>query len=85
MQTKEVSLPGTGRKAVVSGFLGKHVMEAQKIAGTESEKVLFAMIAQVTTIDDKPVLMEELLEMDGFDVLALMGAFGANFTPRQNS
>lgn len=38
----------------------------------------FAMIALTTKIDGQPVLMEDLDEMDGADVIALMGEFAGN-------
>ena len=76
---KEIKLP-SGKTAAISEFKGKHIREASRIADGDSSKLIFAMIAITTTIDNEPVLMEELDEMDGQDVLALMGEFGGNFT-----
>lgn len=77
--TREIVLK-SGKVAVIQEFKGKHVMEAQRIADGESEKVMFALISLLTTIDGQPVLMEDLEEMPGSDVMTLMKEFGqANF------
>lgn len=80
---KVITLP-SGKKAVITKFLGKHVREAQKIAGGEADKVIFSIIALTTTIDGNPVVMEELDEMDGMDVMTLYGQFGSNFSSAPN-
>lgn len=72
---KTVTLP-SGKVAEIGDFKGKHIREAQRIAeGKAADQMTFAMIAVSTTIDGQMVTMEELDEMDGFDVLALMGEF----------
>lgn len=73
---KTITLP-SGKTAEVKDFKGKHIREAQKVAGTETEKYLFALIAATTTIDEKSIVMEDLDDMEGFDVLELMKAFGS--------
>lgn len=73
-----VFLP-SGKTAVINPFKGKHVREAQKIADNDTSKMLFAMIAVTTTIDGKAIVMEDLDEMDGKDVLTLMKEFGSFF------
>lgn len=81
MPTKEpkiLDLP-SGAKAEILPFKGKHVRIAQIQAGTDQSKYLFSIISQCCQIDGKPVIMEDLDEMDGADVLALMGEFGENF------
>lgn len=75
---KEIEL-SEGKIATVSAFKGRHIVEAQKVIGKESEKMMLALIAQCVTIDGNPVLLEELEDMDGADVLVLMGEFGGNF------
>lgn len=74
METKEIKLP-SGKTAVIAPFKGKHVREAQKVAGDDTSLIVFAMIALTTTIDGQPVVAEDLDEMDGMDVMALMGEF----------
>lgn len=77
--TREVQLP-SGRIAVIGEFKGRHVREAQRVSDGASDKYLFALIAMLTTIDGQPVLMEDLDEMPGGDVMKLMGEFSeANF------
>ncbi len=80
--SKEIKLP-SGAVAIVGEFKGKHVREAQRIAGGESDKFLFALIAITGRIDDKELNMEDLDEMDGADVLTLMNEFSGNFLSPQ--
>lgn len=68
-----------GKIATVTPFKGKHILEAQKAIGKDTEKMMLALIAQCVKIDDKQVILEEIEEMNGADVLVLMGEFGGNF------
>lgn len=79
MVGKEITLP-SGKIAKVHPFKGKHILDAQKAAGDDQNKVIYAIIAQLCTIDGQKLVMEDILEMEGPDVLALMGEFGSNFT-----
>lgn len=74
---KEIKLP-SGKTAVISPFKGKHVREAQRMADSDLSKMTFAIIALTTKIDGQPILMEDLDEMDGPDVIELMGEFAGN-------
>lgn len=74
---KEIKLP-SGKTATISQFKGKHVREAQRMADSDVSKMTFAMIALTTKIDGQPIMMEDLDEMDGSDVIALMGEFAGN-------
>lgn len=79
VKTREVTLP-SGRIAIIQEFKGKHVRLAQRNAGTDTDSYLYHLIAMLTTIDSQPVVMEDLDEMPGGDVLKLMGEFSeANF------
>jgi hypothetical protein len=79
LDKKTITLP-SGKTAVIEHFKGKHVRTAQQIADGDSTKILFALIAQLTTIDGEPVVMEDLDEMHGPDVMKLMAEFSeANF------
>lgn len=71
---KTIKLP-SGKEAKILEFKGKHIREAQRIAGTDVSKFIFAMIAVTTTIDNKPIVMEDLDEMDGRDVIKLQAEF----------
>lgn len=73
-KTKKMTLP-SGKVAEFGEFKFKHIQEAQRIAGENSENYMPALIALVVKIDGKDLLMEDVIEMDGFDGLALMGEF----------
>jgi hypothetical protein len=75
----EVKLP-SGKLAVIREFKGRDVMKAMKIAGTDDpHKIIFSLMALTTTIDEKPIVMEDIEDMNGKDVLALIGEFGEAF------
>lgn len=76
--SKEITLP-SGKKAIVGEFKGKHIREAQRIAEGKQDMFMFALISLTSTIDGQTVVAEDLDEMDGMDVLALMGEFSENF------
>lgn len=74
-----IELP-SGRKAEIQQFKGKHIREAARLADSDSSKLVFALIAMLTTIDGEAIVMEDLDEMNGKDVMKLMGEFSeANF------
>ncbi len=73
---KEFNLP-SGKKASIQKFKGLDVLRAQRMADGDSDKVMFAMIATSVLIDGNPIVMEDLEEMDGFDVVRLMGEFNS--------
>jgi hypothetical protein len=73
-EAKTVTLP-SGVVAVIGIFKGRHISQAQKIVGSDTEKYLFALIAITTLFDGKAVTMEEVEDMDGWDCLKLMGIF----------
>lgn len=77
-EKKELIL-SDGKIAKVGEFKGKHVLQAQKVAGKDTDKMIFALIATCVTVDDKKIVMEDLEEMNGGDVLNLMGEFSGNF------
>jgi hypothetical protein len=76
---KEITLP-SGKIAKLEEYKGKHIREASKIADGDQTKLMFALISLCATIDDQPILMEDLDEMNGRDVMMLMTEFNdANF------
>lgn len=77
-ESKTITLP-SGKVAEVGEFKGKHIREAQRVGDGDQGKFMFALIAATTTIDGKQVAAEELDDMDGMDVMALMGEFSENF------
>ena len=72
--SKEFTLP-SGKVAIIKPFKFKHIQEAQKLSGTKTEDFIPAIIAITTTIGGKPILMEDVIQMDGWDGLDLMGKF----------
>lgn len=72
-----INLPSGSIAVVKEKFKGKHIRKAQLIANSDSSKLMYAIIAQLVTIDGQGIVMEDLDEMSGPDVLALMGHFGA--------
>lgn len=80
----KITLPHTlelpsGKTAVINSFKGRDAMQAQRLAGTDSEKYIPALIVATTTIDGEKVIIEDLEEMDGMDYLKLMTAFSEAF------
>jgi hypothetical protein len=76
---QELELP-SGAKATIAGkFKGKHIRKAQAISGGDSNLIIYSLIAQLAQIDGASIVMEDLDEMDGRDVLALMSHFGESF------
>lgn len=71
---RKITLP-SGKVAEINEFKGKHIREAQKIAGGDESKMMPAMLATCITIDGEPFLAEDFDELDGFDALHLMGEF----------
>lgn len=76
--TKEFTLP-SGKVAKIMPFKFKHIQEAQKIAGDDTSNMMAALIAITTTIDEKKLVMEDVIEIEGWDGLALMGKFSGGF------
>lgn len=81
---KEIKLP-SGKVAIIGEFKGKHIREAQRIADGQQDKFLFALISITSTIDGQPIVVEDLDEMSGADVMMLMGEFSGNFTSPANT
>jgi hypothetical protein len=68
-----------GRNASIGKFKGKHIIKAQQMSKDQND-MIFALIAICVTIDGNAVALEDLKEMNGPDVLLLMGEFSENFT-----
>ena len=66
----------SGKTAIMKPYKGKQIRQAQKAAGGDETKLVYAIIALTTEIEGKPIVMEDLDEMSGPDVLKLMGQFG---------
>lgn len=68
---KELTLP-SGKQAVIKDGHGRDLIAAQRVASS-SDEIGQALIAQLTEIDGKPIVLEDVLDMDIADVLALQG------------
>lgn len=69
---RTITLP-SGRKAEVRRGKGRDLMRAHRVVAGNSEpmSVSFALIAEVVRVDEKPLVYEDVLEMDLDDVLTL--------------
>jgi hypothetical protein len=77
--TKTVTLKKTGRTATIAPFKGRHVREAQRRADGDSEAIVFHILCALVEIDGEPLHLEDIDDMDGSEVLQLMGEMGGNF------
>lgn len=77
-QIKEIQLP-SGMKAKIIKAKGKHVVEAQRLMEGNPDLMLSALISVCTSIDGKKPTIEEVLDFDYMDYLALLGEFQGVF------
>ena len=70
--TKTITLP-SGATAEVRKGRGKDLMRAHRAVRGKDDPmaIAFALIAELTNIDGKPIVYEDVLEMGLADVLAL--------------
>jgi hypothetical protein len=87
-ETQTIDLPPGSRAEVRKGH-GRDLMRAQRAAaGEDASAVIFALIAELTRVDGRRIVYEEVLEMDLADVMALQDeVMGENFDrpPRRAS
>lgn len=70
----------SGAVAEILPFKGRTVFEAQKRIADTGEDFMKVLISMTTKVDGKEVVVEDLDEMPGMDVIELLGEFsGANF------
>lgn len=67
-----------GRLATVADFKGRHIRNARRMQLEAGYDFLFALIAQVTTINGVGIVPEDLDEMAGKDVVRLQAAVEGN-------
>lgn len=72
MSSNATTLP-SGKTYTVRPGKGRDLLAAQRAAKSPDE-IPYALIAQLVEIDGKPVVYEDVLEMDLPDVLALQQA-----------
>jgi hypothetical protein len=77
---RTLELPSGACAEVRKGY-GRDLMRAQRAAeGGDASAVVFALIAELTRIDGRNLVYEDVLEMDLADVLALQAeVIGENF------
>ena len=83
--TRTIILP-SGRKAEVRKGKGRDLMRAHRAVADIAEpmSVSFALIAELTRIDAKALVYEDVLEMELDDVLALEAAVTGVSESREN-
>ncbi len=70
-EVRTIELPSGTRAEVRKGY-GRDLMRAQRAAaGGDASAVVFALIAEVTRVDGRKIVYEDVLEMDLADVMAL--------------
>ena len=78
---KQILLP-TGKTATFKNGKGRDLLNAQRKSKTPDE-IMFALIAELTEIDEQPLIYEDLLEMELEDVLALQAEMSGKLQPAQ--
>jgi hypothetical protein len=78
--TQTIELP-SGVRAEVRKGVGRDLMRAQRaVAGGDASAVVFALIAELTRVDGRKIVYEDVLEMELADVMALQAeVIGENF------
>jgi urease accessory protein UreE len=72
-QVKRVTLRD-GRKAIIRMLKAWEMEESQRFHKNNQELLLIAVAAKAIKIDDKPVLFEDIKEMDAPDWVSIKGA-----------
>lgn len=72
---KTITLPVSGKPATIAGrgLTGRDTISAQRIAQREASDAAggFVLLANLTTIDGRQLVYEDLLDMDARDIAAL--------------
>ena len=78
--TRTIALPSGVHAQVRKGY-GRDLMHAQRAAaGGDGSAIVFALIAEVTRLDGRKIVYEDVLEMDLADVMVLQSeVIGENF------
>jgi hypothetical protein len=77
---RTIELPSGARAEVRKGH-GRDLMRAQRAAaGGDASAVIFALIAELTRVDGRKIVYEDVCEMDLADVMELQAeVIGENF------
>lgn len=76
----EIELPTGSKASILKKWKGKHVLQASRAAGGMADQMrfVFGIIAVKTLIDGAAITIEDIDEMDGDDVMKLIGAAMGN-------
>lgn len=76
---RAVPLP-SGAKAMIRKGKGRDLVQAARMAGGANDgiKLTYGIIATLAQIDGKPIVIEDVEEMDLRDVMTLMGEVVGN-------
>ena len=74
MENKEITL-SSGKVVSIKKGKGYDIETTQKLIDGDQSKFMSAFMAQCVSIDGKPVVMEDLREMDADEYLEIMGEF----------
>lgn len=77
---QKITLPSSGKIAVVARRKGKHTVAAQRLMDGNQEMYFPALMHLLVTVGGKQLAMEDYLEMDGEDFDELMMAISGNLT-----
>src|SRR5216683_6069752 len=83
-ERRTITLP-SGKTAEVRKGKGRDLMRAHRAVAGNSEpmSVSFALIAELARVDGKPLVYEDILEMDLDDVLTLEGEVSGQAKARE--
>ena len=81
--SKEIKL-SDGKLAVIKDGKGLDLLNAQKKAKT-SDEIPYALIAELTEIDGKYLVYEDILELPIEDVILLQEAIGGKLQSKANA
>lgn len=71
---KEITLP-SGKVATIRKSKGVDIENTMKVIDGDQSRFITAYMAQCITIDNAPIVMEDLREMDGSDYMVLLQEF----------
>ena len=85
-EVRTVTLP-SGRVAAIRKGKGRDLLQAARMAGGAGDgmKLTMAIIAMLTTIDGRAMVIEDVEDLDLIDVMKLMGEVVGNATSSLSS
>lgn len=74
----KIDLP-SGKTCIVKRFKGKHVQQAHRLMNSDGSDMVDCLVAILCEIDGKPIIKEDLPEMDGLDYIKIITPIGELF------